>query len=523
MRPAEGLRAQIVISAISAISVIVVISVISARWLTQVGKFGCPRGGGKDETGAMTDSRTEVLVEAARRAGRYQQDLRTRAVAPAGSALADLGHFDAELPEGPRSAAEVLAQLDRLGSPATMASNGGRYFGFVNGGTDLAAQAAAIMVGAWDQNTASPVMSPIAARLDDVAAGWVCSLLGLPVGATASFCGGATIANLTGIMAGRDALLGRLGWSVDERGLRGSPALRVLTGEEAHISVLKALRAAGFGRADVTLVPTDGYGRVRVDAVGPIDDRTLVVLQAGNVNTGHSDPFQPIVDRAAAVGAWVHVDGAFGLWAAAAPGRAPLVTGVERADSWATDGHKWLNLPYDCGIAICARIEDLTRALATDAAYVATGTTTSTGAATRVPMHLGLQMSQRARGVEVWAMVASRGRGGVADLIERCCVLAELAARRFEELGARLLVPVALNQVLIQFDDDATTDAVIDAVQQDGTCWAGATSWQGRRAMRFSVSDQATTEADVEVSVAAIGRCWTGVRAGQPPVAGAVG
>ncbi|MFN0029969.1 MAG: pyridoxal phosphate-dependent decarboxylase family protein [Acidimicrobiales bacterium] len=459
----------------------------------------------------MRTSHTDLLVDAARRAGRYQEGLVHRTVGPDKVALANLGEFSDELPEQPTAPMEVLDLLDRLGSAATMASNGGRYFGFVNGGTDPAAQAAAIMVGAWDQNGATPVMSPIAARLDELAARWVCSLLGLPDAATATFCGGATIANITGIVAGRDALLHRLGWSVDEDGLRGAPPLRVITGEETHISVLKALRVLGFGRADITAVPTDGYGRVRADQIGVIDDHTLLVLQAGNVNTGHSDPFELIMDRVAGTGAWVHVDGAFGLWAAAAPGRAAQLRGVEQADSWATDGHKWLNLPYDCGIALCARAEDLRRALATDAAYVGNGDED------RVAMHLGLQMSQRARGVEVWAMLASRGSNGVAALVERCCALAELAARRFEELGAKVLVPVALNQVLIHFGDDATTDAVIDAAQREGTCWAGATTWQGQRAMRFSVSDEATTDVAIEVSVAAIGRCWAEVRATQPP------
>ncbi len=394
----------------------------------------------------------------------------------------------------------MIEKLDRLGSPTTVVTNAGRYFGFVNGGTDPAANAAAVLAGAWDQNAALPVMSPIAARLDEVAAGWVCSLLGLPASATATFCGGATVANLTGVVAGRDALLERLGWDVGERGLAGAPPIRVVTGEEAHVSVLKALRVAGIGRDAVTFAATDACGRVVPDSFPEVDERTLVVLQAGNVNTGHSDPLDVLSARAHERGAWVHVDGAFGLWAAAAPGRCDQVSGVERADSWATDAHKWLNAPYDSGIAICARPEDLRRAFASEASYLAAGDA-------RAPMQMSLQMSQRARGVELWAILASRGRIGVEDLVERCCSLAARFAALLDEGGAEILAPVVLNQALARFGDDATTDAVIDAVQRDGTCWVGGTTWHGMRAMRLSVCDQATTESDVEVAAAAILRC----------------
>jgi glutamate/tyrosine decarboxylase-like PLP-dependent enzyme len=456
------------------------------------------------------EERAVLLADAARRAGAYAAGAGDRPVAPGPMAQRALGEFGDELPEIGRGPAEVLARLDEIGSPATVVSNGGRYFGFVTGGTDPAAQAAAVLAGAWDQNTALPVMSPVAAHLDALAARWACELLGLPRGATATFCGGATIANLTAILAARDGLLARLGWSVDEAGLAGAPPLRVVTGAETHISVLKALRVAGFGRSAVTLAPTDGCGRALPDAFPPLDDRTLVVLQAGNVNTGHSDPFEPLIARAHEAGAWVHVDGAFGLWAAAAPGRRDAVAGVERADSWATDCHKWLNVPYDAGLAICARAEDLRRALATDAAYVATD-------AERSPMHLSLQMSQRARGIETWAVLAARGRQGIAELVEGCCALAERFAAGLQAAGAEILAPVVLNQALSRFDDDATTDSVIDAVQRDGTCWAGATTWQGRRAMRISVSDQATTPADVDASVAAIVRCWRAIATGTAP------
>jgi glutamate/tyrosine decarboxylase-like PLP-dependent enzyme len=457
-----------------------------------------------DPTPLPARDRADLVLDAARRAARYVVESADRSVAPSPEAVAALDGFGPALPDGPVPAAAVLDQLDRLGSPATVVNTQGRYFGFVTGGTDPAAQAAAILAGAWDQNTGLPVMSPVAAQLDRLAAGWACELLGLPAGAVAAFCSGATVANLTGILAGRDALLARLGWDVDRRGLAGSPPLRVVTGAEAHASALKALRMAGIGRDAVTFVPTDACGRVRADLFPDVDERTLVVLQAGNVDTGHSDPFADIVGRARDQGAWAHVDGAFGLWAAATPALRHLVAGVQDADSWATDAHKWLNAPYDSGIAICARGEDLRRAFGTSAAYLA-----SDGA--REPLHLSVQMSQRARGVEAWALFASRGRRGIAELVERNCRQAARLGRALEGGGAELLAPVVLNQALASFGDDATTDAVIAAVQREGTCWAGATTWHGRRAVRLSVSDAATTDEHIDRAAAAILGCWKAV------------
>jgi glutamate/tyrosine decarboxylase-like PLP-dependent enzyme len=331
--------------------------------------------------------------------------------------------------------------------------------------------------------------------------------LGLASDATATFCAGATVANLTCVLAARDALLHRAGWDTLRQGLTGAPALRVVTTAEVHVSALKALHMAGIGTEAITLVPTDSAGRLQAEVFPEVDDRTIVLLQAGNVNTGHSDPFAELIPRARAAGAWVHVDGAFGLWAAASDRRRELVAGVELADSWATDAHKWLNAPYDSGIAICAREEDLRRSFAADAAYLM-------GDSGRVLMHLGVQMSQRARGVETWAILAARGRSGIANLVDGTCDLASEFAALLEAEGVQVLAPVVLNQALVHFDDDATTDAVIAAVQRDGTCWAGGTTWQGRRAMRLSVSDVATAPADIAESARAILRCWNTYRNG---------
>ncbi|HET6504824.1 MAG TPA: pyridoxal-dependent decarboxylase [Amycolatopsis sp.] len=445
--------------------------------------------------------KSDLVLDAARRAATYFAASRDRGVFPTEQALRDLARFPRELAEEPVPAHEVLALLDEFGSPATVMSTAGRYFGYVVGGTDPAAAAAAVLTGAWDQNVALPVMSPIAALLDGLAARWCCRLLGLPDAAIATFCSGASIANLTCVLAARDALLHRAGWDVERRGLAGAPRLRVIASAEIHASVAKALRAAGFGTDDVIPAPTDECGRVLAEEFPAVDDRTLVLLQAGNVNTGHSDPFRRLIPTVRAHGGWVHVDGAFGLWAAASAAQRHLVDGVELADSWATDGHKWLNAPYDSGIAICRDPADLRRAMAFHADYFTTD-------AERATAHLGLQMSQRARGVEIWAILASRGRQGVAELVDRLCAHAEHMAGLLDKAGARILVPPALNQVLVRFDDDETTDAVIAAVQADRTCWAGGTSWHGDRAMRISISDAATTGDDITASAEAIIRCW---------------
>lgn len=454
---------------------------------------------------ARIRERIGLTTEAARRAGNYIANAGHRPVYPAPDAVCGLDVFRRPLQDAPIPAREVLGELDAFGSPATVVTTAGRYFGFVNGGTDPAAHAASILAGAWDQNVGGTIMTPTATTLDEVAREWIVDLLRLPAGSVAAFNAGATIANLTGIITARDALYAGLGWDVGASGLAGAPPLRVIVGEEIHASPLKALRLAGFGEAQIERVPTDATGAVRADAFPTdTDASTLVLLQAGNVNTGASDPFAAIIPGVRERGGWVHVDGAFGLWAAASPSRRHLVEGVELADSWATDAHKWLNVPYDSGIVIVREPEHLTRAMAGSGAYLA--------AAVDAPMHRGIQMSQRARGVETWAMLASNGRQGVADLVDRTSDLAVRFADALVAGGAELLAPVVLNQAPIAFGDDDATDAVIAALQEDGTAWAGGTTWHGRRAMRLSVSDTATTADDIDASAAAILACWERVR-----------
>ena len=438
-----------------------------------------------------------VLHRAAALAAEYLAGLQTRSVAPTPAALARLHSLDRPFPDGPADPTAVLEELHAVGSPATMATAGGRFFGFVVGGSLPAALAASWLAAAWDQDAGLAVLAPGAAAFEEVALRWLLDALGLPPDCAGGFVTGATMANFTALAAARHAVLRRAGWDVEADGLFGAPPIGVVVGEEVHISVLKALGLLGLGRTRVTRVPTDPLGRIRADRLPPLDDRTIVCLQAGNVNTGACDPVRDICPVAHARGAWVHVDGAFGLWAAAAPARAHLVAGIAAADSWALDAHKWLNVPYDSGVALCRDGAALRAAMATQAAYLLQGTG-------REPDEYTPELSRRARGVEIWAALAALGRSGLADLVERCCRHAARFAAGLSAAGHEILNEVTLNQVLVRFGDDATTRRVIAALQADGTCWCGGTVWQGRTAMRISVSSWATTQQDVEHSLAAM-------------------
>ena len=439
----------------------------------------------------------ELLMDAAERSANYLDGLDHRSVAPPADAIAGLAALGGELPKDPTDPAEVLALLDEVGSPATIASAGSRYFGFVIGGSLPATVAANWLATAWDNNTGLQVASPVAARLEAVALGWLVDVLGLPEGTGGGFVTGATMANLTGLAAARHALLQRAGWDVEGLGLFGAPELRVVVGEEVHVSLLKALSLLGLGRDRVVRVPVDDQGRMVAEELPTLDERTILCVQAGNVNTGAFDPLGPLTEAAGAAGAWVHVDGAFGLWAAVAPERRALVDGVERADSWATDGHKWLNVPYDSGLVFVRDPDVLSASMSATAAYLLPGRD-------REPYDYTPEMSRRARGLDVWAALRSLGRSGLAELVEGCCRHATRFADGLRAAGFEILNDVVLNQVLVSFGEDQTTRAVVAGVQEDGTCWCGGTVWQGRSAMRISVSSWATTGADVEASLDAI-------------------
>ena len=441
----------------------------------------------------------QMLEEAARLAAHYLDGLDARAVFPQHEALAGLESFTESFPLNPRGPQDTLSMLDNAGSPATVATNGRRYFGFVIGGSLPASLAANVLAAAWDQNAGLYIASPITAKLEIVALNWLVDILGLPLGSGGGFVTGGTMANFGGLAAARHALLQREGWNAEAQGLFGAPSVTVIVGEEVHTSLLKALSLLGFGRERVVRVPVDGQGRMIASALPVISGPTIVCTQAGNVNTGAFDPIGEICRIAHQAGAWVHVDGAFGLWATAAPSRAYLTAGVDQADSWALDAHKWLNVPYDSGLVFCRHPEDLRSALTHNrqAAYLFEGND-------REPMEYTPELSRRARGIEVWAALRSLGRTGLAELIDRPCRLASRFAAGLKAGGYTILNDVELNQVLVSFGDAEKTQRVIKAVQEDGTCWCGGTVWQGHTAMRISISSWATTESDIDQSLEAI-------------------
>ncbi len=446
---------------------------------------------------SVSDARTALLKRAARDAMDYLEAEDSRSVAPSPQAVAALSALRGPLPPGPTSPETVLHLLDAYGSPATVAKTSGRNFGFVNGGCLPAALAASWLVSAWDQNAAFFVQSPVAVTLEEVALEWVRELLGLPEGTGGAVVTGATMANFTALAAARHALLQRAGWDVESDGLFGAPPITVLVGEEAHASVTKALGMLGLGRNRVIRVPVDGQGRMRADALPHMDDRTILCLQAGNVNTGAFDPAAAICPAARAAGAWVHVDGAFGLWAAASAEYHRWTKGFEQADSWATDAHKWPNIGYDCGIALVRDPRALREAMAMEAAYLVQGEH-------REPSHYNPELSRRARGVELWAGLRSLGRSGMAEIVERTSSHARRFAQGLRAAGYQILNDVVINQVLVSFGSPEKTLRTIARLQADGTCWCGSTVWQGHTAMRISVSSWATTKEDVDRSLAAM-------------------
>ncbi len=442
------------------------------------------------------DSST-LLTRAAELAIRYVGCASERRVAPAEAAIAALERFHEPFPESGCDPEKVLAMLDEIGSPATVMTTGGRYFGFVIGGALPASLAANWLAGAWDQNATLRVMSPVAAELEEVVIRWVCEALGLPPDCAGGLVTGATTANFTSLAAARYVLLAREGWNVVEDGLFGAPPIDVVAGAEVHASLLKALHMVGLGRKRVRLVEADRQGRMRADQLPKLSRNTIVCIQAGNVNTGAFDPAAAICEAAHEQGAWVHVDGAFGLWAGASPRYSHLLNGFEQADSWATDAHKWPNANYDCGLAIVRDAEALRACMGLSAAYLTPGTR-------REPMYHTPESSRRARGVELWAALKSLGRSGLAELVERTCTHAQRFATGLRAAGCEVLNEVVINQVLVSFGDASKTQEVIRRVQEEGTCWCGGTVWQGKTAMRISVSSWATTSDDVERSLEAI-------------------
>ena len=459
-----------------------------------------------------TDSDIDLVRTAADHAIAYASSIDGRAAAPTTEAVAALAAFDEALPDGPTDAAETIELLHRIGGPATMGSTGPNYFGFVNGATYPVALGASFLVDTWDQNAALPVMSPVAAAIYDVARRWTLDVLGLDGDSDVAFVTGATVANASCLAAARDALLDEHGWDVQRDGLFGAPEIHVVIGEKAHSTLRKSLGLIGLGRERVTIVPADDQGRIRAGDL-PLDipdgAPVLVCAQAGEVNTGAFDPFHEIADWVAARNGWLHVDGAFGLWALADPSRADLVEGLDRADSWATDGHKWLNVTYDCGIAIVRRAGALRRTFAAVAGYLPPDDGFEA-------MHHTPQSSQRARQIEVWAVLRTLGRSGVADMVRQASDAAAAIADRLRDAGFLILNDVVLNQVLVRLDDSETTELLLAEIQRDGRVWCGPTQWAGGTAMRVSVSSWKTTTDDALAAADVMIECARRVRDATP-------
>ncbi|HJU42506.1 MAG TPA: aminotransferase class V-fold PLP-dependent enzyme [Vicinamibacterales bacterium] len=446
----------------------------------------------------------DVLSRAHEIAQRYLDTVAERHVGGTATRAALIEALGGPLPEKPSDPLTVIDDLVENADPGIVASAGPRYFGFVTGGALPVTVAAEWLGSAWDQNASLHVMSPAIAAMEDIVAGWILELLDFPRTAGVGFVTGCHMANFTCLAAARHEVLRRTGWNVETQGLQRAPRVRVIVGEEAHVTAVGALRYLGFGSQELDVVAVDNQGRMRADALaeklrtagGP----TIVCAQAGNVSTGASDPFDAIVDAAHARDAWLHVDGAFGLWAAAVPELQSQVTGIAGADSWATDAHKWLNVPYDSGIAIVADAAPHRAAMGVAASYLQRGASEERAGMDWVP-----ESSRRARVLPLYALFRTLGREGIAGIVRRNCALARRMAQRLAAAsGVRVLNDVVLNQVLVQFKDDETTRDVIAKVQAEGTCWAGGAKWQGKQAMRISVSNWSTTEADIDRSAGAI-------------------
>ena len=453
-----------------------------------------------------------ALAEAFEHALAYLEGLPARPIA-APATLAELrAALGGPLPERPLEAREVIEDLVLTADPGVVASGSGRFFGFVIGGATPAALAADWLASTWDQNAGLYVIGPSASVVEEVAGEWLAELLGLPIGVSVGFVTGAQMANFTALAAALHDVLRRVGWDLASDGLWGAPRVRILAGQARHGTIDRALRFLGVGKAAIVEVESDDQGRMKPEALAALleegEGPAIVCIQVGNVNSGAIDPVGEICEIAHRHGAWVHVDGAFGLWAAASPRLRPVLTGVELADSWATDAHKWLNVPYDSGLAFCAHPDAHRAAMGIRAGYLM-----HSAGGERDPLDYNPEHSRRARGFAVYAALRALGREGVTELVERCCAL---AGRFADQLAAaddiEVLNQVVLNQVLVRFragdgDDDAYTHRVIERVQNDGTCWMSGTTWHGRAAMRISVSNWSTDEADVDRSVAAILRC----------------
>ena len=421
-------------------------------------------------------------------------------VSPSAVALSGLSVFDEALPNESCPPSEILKLLGTHGSEAAVAQGGGKYFGFVNGGILPVSLAAKWLSDTWDQNSGLFVMSPIAAKLEEVCEQWIVDLLGLPAGTAAGFVSGSSTAIICALAAARSTLLKRQNWDVNSQGLFGAPPIRVVLGEQAHSSVFKALALLGLGKARVELAPVDGQGRIIPEKLPPLDSNTLLIVQAGNVNSGAFDPFEALCKKANDADAWIHVDGAFGLWAAASEKKHPMIKGFENADSWSADAHKTLNAPYDCGIVLCKDRSALINAMQATGSYIQYSQS-------RDGMLYTPEMSRRARSVELWATLKFLGKAGVGELVDRLCSNAEYFAAKLSENAFHVLNDVVFNQVLIKCDTPEKTTATLKNIQSSGKCWCGGAVWNDEPVIRISVCSWQTTRQDIDECVEVFIQC----------------
>ncbi len=436
----------------------------------------------------------ELLEYAERSSLEYINNIDRVSVYPDSKSLEALEKFDEPLPFRGSDPLSVLELLHTVGANGTTAQIGGRYFGFVNGGLLPVAHAAGWLADTWNQNGALAAMSPVTAKLEDVCEQWIVKLLGLEQGTAMGLVTGSSNATLCALAAARNSLLDGLGYDVKKNGLRNAPTLRIMVSEDAHASVGAALSVLGFGWEEVTTLPTDEYGRIRAEAIPEMDSSTLCILQAGNVNGGSYDPIDEICDKAKKAGAWVHIDGAFGLWAAASRKYRHFVKGMEKADSWSVDAHKTLNAGYDCGIVLCRRRYALVSALRASGSYISYGKH-------RDGMLYTTEMSRRARAIPLWAVLKTLGMNGVEQLIDTLCERTEYFADQLKAVGFCLVNPVFFNQFMVACETDAKTETVLHAIQNSGVCWCSRSKWKGRSVIRVSICSHATTNEDIDRSV----------------------
>lgn len=439
----------------------------------------------------------DVYEQAYHASREYITGLDQRAVMPTTESLATLKSLKEPLPEKGENPSAVINQLHRIGSPNTVATTGGRFFGFVVGGALPVSIAANWLASTWDQNAGTWVLSPIAGDLEDISGGWMLDLFGLPKETAFGFVTGATMATFSSISAARSALLKRRGYAVKAQGLAGAPRLRIIMSDEVHPTNKAALGYAGFGLDQIEYVPTDSQGRIIPSELPDLDDTSIVMLQAGNINSGSFDAFRVVCEKAKAAGAWVHVDGAFGLWARASAHKRHLADGIELADSWSVDGHKWLNLTHDSAIYFCRDAEAVNDVFGVSATYLMRDKN-------RQGNNFTPELSRRARGVEFWAALKSLGRDGVANIIDRSCEHATRFAEGLCSMGLSVLNDVVLNQVVFKADTEQQTREVLAGIQESGVLWLGPTTWKNQFAMRISVSSAATTRKDVDLSLKSI-------------------